>query len=170
MSGMDATGIAVAGIAGTLLGTLLAPLLAERMRRRSVRAERVHAQRLETYADLLRVTARMSDNAMTWSCAPIADREEPTSHELDHVMAQARMVSSSEVDRLTSEFGKAAHRFMALLLPAREDHRRRPDDEPVDRLRPMRLVQQRTQLGAVADEMRALFEQLVTAVRRDIGQ
>src|SRR3954451_3548601 len=63
--GMDATAwVALAGIAGTLFGTLSSPLLAERMRRESVRREALLNQRLSMYADLLRVTARVADNAM----------------------------------------------------------------------------------------------------------
>ncbi len=92
---MDATAwVAVAGIIGTFASGIAGPALIERMRRESTRIEQVRAQRLAVYADLLKVTARLADNALTWSAIPPADLKETDSDELDAVISRARVVAS----------------------------------------------------------------------------
>ncbi|MBM4511386.1 hypothetical protein GS425_13010 [Rhodococcus hoagii] len=45
----------------------------------------------------MKVTARLADNALTWSAIPPADLKETDSDELDAVISRARVVASENV-------------------------------------------------------------------------
>jgi hypothetical protein len=95
---VDATAwVAIAGIAGTLVGALLAPIIAEKMRRKSARLERMAGERLEVYAELLRVTARIADNMLGWKAAPRAELKETDTEEFDRLTSRLHVVGSKDV-------------------------------------------------------------------------
>jgi len=163
---VDATAwVAVAGIAGTLLGALLAPVLTERMRRKGVRQEQLMGQCLDVYADLLRATARLADNAMTWSAIPLADLKETDDDELDRLMGRVRVVASEQVHDRFKALTKQLHEFNRLLLEARPHHQRVRDAGEVD---DTTSIKQRTTLGGVADKIVESHKQLEKAIRDEM--
>lgn len=156
--------VAIAGIAGTLLGALLAPVLAESMRRKSKRAEQLRAERLTVYADLLRVTARMCDNAMHWSENLDTDPQETDSDDLDRVFSQARVVASKKVYECFNTvrvfgiyFNQQRHRLYLQRL-----NETGPDDDELS-------IAQREEWDARANRMWASYLKLQAAVREEMS-
>lgn len=98
------------------------PWLAERIRRESVRKEQIIAARLDIYADLLIVTARLADNAMTWSALPFADLKETDNDELDRVVARLRVVASQDVHTRLDQVSRLAGPFNRRLYEAKVEH------------------------------------------------
>jgi hypothetical protein len=163
---MDATAwVALAGIAGTLLGTLSSPLLAERMRRESVRREALLNRRLSMYADLLRATARVADNAMAWSSIPLADLKETDDEDLNRIVSLARVVASDQVYAHLTELSDAAQEFNRLLFSARVYHARLQDEGHVD---DSRSIEQRMALGSVADKLQASYKEMERSIRSEV--
>jgi hypothetical protein len=156
--------IAIAGIAGTLTGTLFAPLLAELMRRRSAKKDRQYGARMDVYSDLLEVTARLSDNASTWSAIPLADLKETDDAQLNRIMARVRTVASEKVKNRMAEISKVVHEFNRLLYYTREVQARRNEGNFGDT---RETIDTRMQLGALADRLRGLVTQLESDVRRE---
>lgn len=154
--------VAIAGIAGTLL----APILAEWMRRKSTRAEQLRAERLKVYADLLRVTARVADNAMNWSAMPLADLKETDDEELDQVLSQARVVASKKVYERFNELRRLASEFNRQLFLARLYHQRIRNEGQAD---DAESIGQRMSLGAVADKMVEAYKQIESAIRNEMN-
>jgi hypothetical protein len=158
--------VAVAGIAGTLLGALLAPILAEWMHRKSTRTEQLRAERLRVYADLLRVTGRVADNAMDWSAIPLADLKETDDDELNQVLSQARVVASKKVYTRLGELTRLAGEFNRQLFPARIYHQHVREEGQID---DARSIAQRMSLGGVADKMVQSHKQIEAAVRDEMS-
>jgi hypothetical protein len=164
---MDTTArVAIAGIAATLLGTLLAPVLAGRTHRKSVRAEQLRAERLKVYADLLRVTARVADNAMTWSAIPLAELKETGDDELDRVVSQARVVASKKVYACLGELMRLASEFNRQHFEARIYHQRVHDEGHAD---DENSIKQRMSLGEIADKMVQSYKQIEAAIRDEMS-
>jgi hypothetical protein len=153
--------VAVAGI----LGTLLAPLLAERVRRNSTRAEQLRAERLRVYADLLRVTAVLADNASTWSAIPLADLKETDDEELDRVFSEARVVASKPVYERLRELSRLATEFNRQLFWAKVQHQKVRDKDQVD---DAESIVQRMSLGDVAGKMVRAHKQIEAAIRKEM--
>jgi len=85
---MDST--VVVAIAGTLAAAVLAPFVTGRMSRKSARLDRLTTERIGAYADLLRATARLADNAMTWASLPLADLQETDDAEMNRIISRVR--------------------------------------------------------------------------------
>ena len=165
---LDATTVvAIAGIGGTLLGTLLSPVLAEKMRRSGARQEQLRAARLELYAELLEVTARLADNAMTWSALPRADLKETQNARLDRIIARVRTLGSDEVRNHVAELSRTAQEFNRRLYGARDLERIAESEGAVDSAAG---IQARMQLGGLADRLRDLHHTLEEDVRRDVNR
>ena len=123
------------------------------------------AQRLIVYGDLLRVTAKLVDNAMTWSSIPLADLKETDNDELDRVISQARVVASDAVYKHLDELGRSAGDFNRSLFAAKLHHgnvRRQGevDDGPA--------IRQRMALGATADKMKLSYQSILASVRAEM--
>lgn len=156
---MDATAwVAIAGIGGTLL----APTLTEWMHRKSDRIEQLRTNRLAVYADLLRVTARVADNAMTWSAIPLADLKESDSDELDRLVSQSRVIASDDVYRCFNEFSRQAGEFNRRLFRAKLHHQRVRNAGEID---DTETIRQRMSLGSVADRMTESYKQIEAVIR-----
>jgi len=151
----------VAGIGGTLF----APLATERMRRKSVRTEQLSAQRLAVYADLLRATALVVENAMTWSALPLADLKETNEDELNRLVSQTRVVASKKVYNTCKQLLGHAATFNRELSEAKSYHRRIHDSGQVDDARSLR---QRMSLASIATSLRESEKRLEDAARRDM--
>lgn len=145
---VEAVLIAGLGIAGTLLS----PLIAERARRKSTRQEQLTGRRLAVYADLLRITARVVENAQTWSAIPTVDLQENDPEELDHVVGQADVIASPEVDEVLREFSRLAHAFHRDLVVAARPHHQsvRREGRSAD---DATAIQKRSDLGRIADQL-----------------
>lgn len=160
---MDTTAwVAIAGIAGTFL----APLATERMRRKSARTDRLLTERIRLYADLLRVTARASDNAMMWSSIPLADLQETDEDELDRILSLARVVASKKVYTHLTGLWRQASDFNRQLTWARMHHQRVRDQGEVD---DVQAIRERMSLGAVAGKLRESFKQLEAVIRSEMA-
>ena len=165
---LDATTvIAVAGIAGTLLGTLASPVVAERMRRSGARQDQLRVARLELYAEVLEVTARLADNAVTWSALPGADLTEVEDARLDRIVARVRTLASSDVRSHMTEMSSVINDFNRRLFAARNLERVAHEAGAVDSVP---AAQARSQLADLADRLRTLFNQLEEDVRRDVNR
>jgi len=160
---MSATVIAVAGI----IGTLSSPMLAERMKRRSARGDRQHDRRLTLYADLMQATAKIADNARSWSAMPLAELDEPEDSFLDRMFAQVRVVASDQVRDQTLRFQGSAGAFNRRLLNVRALHRRVYEAGDGDS---GEAIQSRFQLGGLADEVVDDFKRLESTVRREMAR
>lgn len=153
--------IAVAGIAGTVL----APIITERMRREGVRQERLLTEGLEVYADLLRVTARLADNAMNWAAMPTAELEETDDAELDRTVSRVRVVASDEVLGWFLRLRKQVGEFNRLLVGEAQPHHRRvhqqgqADDDGT--------IRQRMALGELAEAIAESRRQIEAAIRNE---
>ncbi|MFE0130184.1 hypothetical protein ACFWY6_01080 [Streptomyces sp. NPDC059037] len=156
---------AITGIAG-IAGTALAPIVVERMRRKSVRLEQLTGQRLAVYADLLRVTARIVDNADFWSSVPVADLEQADPNELDRVMSQVQVVASKDVQEAVKGFSSTVHEFNRKLdLIVRPYHEKLVGGEAVDS---ELAIRQRMDLGTLADAIRSGYKEVEKKVRSDL--
>lgn len=153
------------GMAG-LITTLLAPVVAEWMRRDSARRDRIETVRLDAYSNLLRVTARMTDNAMTWASIPLADLGETTTDELDRVIARATVVASRDVRTHMDQINRAAGEFNRRLYEAKIKHRAVHNAGQVD---DGTTIAQRLNLGSLADTLRTAHQELETAIRKEVG-
>jgi hypothetical protein len=158
--------VAIAGISATLIAGILGPLLAERMRRESARLERLLGRRLDVYADLLRASARLADNSMTWSAIPLADLKETDDEELDRLVSQVRVVASKDVYQQLQALAGRAHEFNQLLFQAKLHHNRLRDAGKVDDDLSLR---QRMSLGSIADEMRKEHKKLEATIRGELA-
>lgn len=154
---------AIAGVAGTLL----APLLTERARRNSARRQRLGDARLDAYTDLLLVTARLAENASTWSAIPLADPQETGQDELDRVIARVRIVASPNVYDHLDQITGVAGEFHRALLQAKLDHRAVHTGGRVD---DGRTILQRLDLGKLADRLRATHRELEAMIRAEVGR
>jgi hypothetical protein len=165
---VDATAvIAVAGIAGTLLGTLLSPVVAERMRRSGARQEQLRAARMELYAELLEVTARLADNAMTWAALPRAELQETEDARLDRILARVRTLASKDVRNHMAEISTVMHDFNRQLFAARDLERMAEKAGGTDSVP---ALQARSKLASLAERARGLHLQLEKDVRRDVNR
>ncbi len=163
MSVMDATAwVAIAGIAGTLL----APLLTEKMRRKSVRDEHLIVNRLDVYADLLRVITRFVDNASMRASFPLAEVAEYDDEELNRIVAKARIAASDEVTSLVQQFMTLANNFnRTLVVDVMAHHTQLRKEGKVD---DQDAARQRLILSGGADEARELFLRIEAAMRADM--
>lgn len=163
---MDPTAwVGIAGIGGTLLASVLAPILSERMRRRSSRLDRLHEQRLTAYADMLQVTARFADNAMTWSAIPNADLKETEDGVLDALVSRIRVVGSDDVHRRFGELASQLHRFNRELYDAQAYHVALREAGTVD---DQKSIGQRMSLGSIADGIVKSHGDLEAIVRKEV--
>lgn len=137
------------------------------MRRKSVRAEQLSAQRLVVYADLLRAMARFIDNARDWSAHPLAELRETESDELDRLMSQIRFVASHSVYEGTKSLSTTLHEFMRLLVhEARPHHQRiRDEGQSVD---DEQSIQQRLSLAAVTERLTESYRALESSIRSEM--
>lgn len=159
---MDATAwVAIAGIAGTVL----APLVLERMRRESARREHLLRHRLDVYAGLLEVTARLADNAMEWSSIPLAQLKETDEEKLDTLMARVHVLGSPEVFALVKATRKATGEFNRRLMFARLHAARVEDEGQVDDAKSMGS---RMSAGEMADAIRGLHLRLESTIRAEL--
>lgn len=164
---MDATAwVGLAGIAGTLLGTVSGPSITERMRRKSTRMEQVQEQRLAIYGDLLRVMARLVDNAQTRAAIPLADLPEPTDDELDRLISQARVLSGDKVEKHLDEVSRLLHKIHRTLVmdvvPYHQQLRAagKGDDATA--------IQKRSQLAGSVNELVAAYRGLNKSIREEM--
>lgn len=68
---MDATGgVAIAGIAGTLIAAILSPLIAEHCRAKHAGEEQLQTARLAVYGQFLAATARIVSSRRIAASAP----------------------------------------------------------------------------------------------------
>lgn len=164
---MDATAwVGALGILGTLLAALLPPLITEPMRRESNRREQVIAHQLDVYADLLKATARLADNAMTWAATPLADLNETANDELDRVISRARVVASKAVYLVLEDLTRNVHKFnRALVMEAQPHHQRVRAEGGAD---DVTGIQQRMELAGHADQLVADHKRLAAAIRSEI--
>lgn len=165
---MDATAwVSVAGLVTTLAAALLTPLLAERMRRESARREQLGTARLETYAELLRVTDRLVGNAKTWSAIPLADLEEIDNAELERLVARLRVVASDGVYKRLDQIISLAGQFNRALADAKSTHQALRD---AGSAADSTATHQRVQLAGIADSLSEVHKELETVIRKEIGR
>ena len=163
---MDTTAwVALAGIGGTLAAAVLSPFVTERMHRENARRDRLMVHQIEAYADLLRATARLADNAMAWALSPLQDLKETDNEELDRLISRVRVVASDDVHQQLTELTRHALEFNRLLYFAKL-HRTRMDaageiDDPTS-------IQQRMSLGSAADKMIESHKQIEATVRKEM--
>lgn len=163
---VDATAwVAFAGILGTLAAALLGPFVAEQMRRKSARLERLVVVRIDLYADLLRATARLVDNAATWSALPLADLEETDNEELNRLIGRVRAVASEQVYKSYQKLASRVHEFNRLLPDVKQHHHNLLESEEVDDLMSIHL---RMTLATIADAIRENHLELEDAVRAEL--
>lgn len=164
---VDATTVvALAGIGATLLAGVAGPLLVERMRRESERRGHLLLRRLDVYADLLRATARLADNAIDWAFQPLAELRETDDEELNRLVSQVRVVASRSVHEQLTDLTRRMSAFYRVLFPARDHHQRIRDAGQVD---DAQSVQLRSALAAAADEIVTLHKRLEATVRDEVG-
>jgi hypothetical protein len=162
---MDATAwVAIAGIGGTLLAAVLSPLVTERMHRESVRREHLMSHRLEAYADLLRVTARLADNAQTWSVSPLVDLKETDNDELDRLIARVRVVASKDIYNQLVELTSHAQTFTLGLFETRTYHSRIRQAGTVD---DATAIKQRMALATLSDQITEMHKGLEKVIRKE---
>lgn len=157
--------VLIAGLGIT--GTLLSPIITELVRRKSTRREQLTDRRLDVYADLLRVTARVVENAQTWSALPTEDLQENDPEELDRVIGQADVIASPKVDEVLREFSRLAHAFHRnLVLEAQPYHQslRREERSADDAT----AIQKRMNLGVIADQLREQRNRLRKHIRTEM--
>lgn len=118
--------VLIAGLG--IAGTLLAPLLSERMRRRSVRQERLLAERMGVYADLLRAAARIAENSKRWASDPGLELQMTDDEELNIMQARLQVVGSKKVHKEYESFFVSVQLFNFKLAQARLG-----DSELIDR-------------------------------------
>lgn len=164
---MDATAwVGIAGIAGTLLGSVLGPSITEKMRRRSTRMEQVQQQRLALYGDLLRVMARLVDNAQTRTAIPLADLPEPEGEELDRLISQARVLAGDDVEKHLTEMSRLIHKIHRMLvMDVAPYHQKLRDEGKGD---DGVAIQKRTQLAGPVDELIAAYGRLNASIRDEM--
>lgn len=165
---MDATGwVSIAGLITTLTAALVAPWLAERMRRESTRRELIVAARLDTYVDLLRVTARLAGNAGTWSALPLADLSEINTDELDRIVARIRVVASQNVYTCLDHIRHLSAQFNGRLYEAKVHHQAIRSEGNAD---DSTAIQQRMGLAKTADSLGAAHKELESLIRKEIAR
>ncbi len=158
---MDSTTVvAIVGI----LGTLIAPLVAGRVQRKAAKEDRVYAERVAVYVDLLEVVGHLADNAMTWSAVPLAELSEPDTERLRAVYARVRVVGSDRVFAASKKVSELSGDFMRDLWPARLRHHH----DLSEGVGSGEAVQLRFALGRIADEFQSAVQDLETAVRREM--
>lgn len=136
------------------------------MGRKSARLERLGGERLVAYADLLRVTARLADNAMTWSAVPLADLKETDNDELDRLISRVRVVASKHVYSQLGELTRHAHEFNRQLFAAKLHHQRVQNSDSA--VHHGWSIKQRMSLGTLADKMLESHERLEATIRKDL--
>jgi hypothetical protein len=166
-SDVDATAwVAIAGIAGTLAGALLAPMIAEKMRRKSARMEIVTGERIEVYADLLRVTARIADNVVGWSANPLMELEETDDEVLNRLVARLQVVASEDVHKQFLDLRSQIGPFYRLLWTARISHNRElRKEDPVPGQSPPEM--QRVELYGMAEDIVKNHKELIAMIRAE---
>ncbi|MGW5880231.1 hypothetical protein ACWFMI_27160 [Nocardiopsis terrae] len=145
--------------------TVLSPLLAERSRRKSVHLEQLRERRLALYSDLLRITARIAENAETCSAIPSAEPEETDQAEIERVVSQAAVLASSEVDELLREFSREANVFfrdLVLVVKPHHERLRRGEGPPSGEAT---AIEQRMALGEKASRLREGHKALRARIR-----
>ncbi|HEX6686435.1 MAG TPA: hypothetical protein VF062_26930 [Candidatus Limnocylindrales bacterium] len=134
---MDAADwLGLAGIGGTLLAGTLTPLIAERARREGARQELLRTRRVDIYADLIRATARLVENARIWAAAPTVDLKETPEDEWDILVARVEVIASKNVHEYLIVLAKIVGAFNMFFRWAREYrrlHRRRRPGHGRDR-------------------------------------
>jgi hypothetical protein len=164
---VDATAwVGIAGIGGTLLGTVLGPSITEKMRRKSTRMEQVQQQRLALYGDLLRVTARLVDNAQTRAALPLADLPEPADDELDRLISQARVLAGEEVEKHLADLSRLISKIHRMLVMDVVPYHQKLRDEGKgdDGV----AIQKRVQLAGPVEELVATYDRLRVTIRREM--
>ena len=173
MEGVDARTTALVSAAAILVATVLGGALsivggvvAERIRHRASRREHLLTVRLEVYADLLEVAARVTENVRIWASLPEADLEEHDDAFLNRMLARVRAHASDDVRELALAWkGRVEdfhrERYRARLALARAHESGAADTQEA--------IQARMVLAGIADEIRAGFDRLEAAVRRDTG-
>ena len=168
---MDATAwVAIAGIIGTLAGALFAPFAGEIARRKSARKERLLDQRLEAYADVLRVGHRFVHNAIALAALhDVTTIKEPDDDSMNHLVGHVKLVASKDVAKHFKTFTEQVGRFHVAVLMAKINHRaiasRNAEDNSA--LEGKRSVD-RVDLGRKVDAIRTTYDELEAAIRRDV--
>jgi hypothetical protein len=149
---VDATAwVGIAGIAGTLAGTMLSPLVGERVRSRAARREQIMTHRQVTYADVLRVSAKVQDRVNRVLNFEISGPVDKTDvEELERVLAQIRVIGT---DRVYASFTALAARAGEFY----ESRRGMPQSAP-----------DMPRLGQLADRLREAYTDLESAVRLEM--
>jgi hypothetical protein len=154
------------GVAG-IVGTLTAPLVAGRVQRKAAKEDRVYAERIAVYVELLEVSGQVADNFMTWSAIPLADLPEPETERMRAMYARVRVVGSDPVYRAMKEVSDLTSQFVRDLLPARGLHARvREDGTAVDT---PETIKARMDLGKIADATTKAVMALEAAVRKEMS-
>ena len=149
-----------------MLGTVLGPSITEKMRRKSTRMEQVQQQRLGLYGDLLRVTTRLVDNALTRAALPLADLPEPANDELDRLVSQARVLAGEEVEERLADLARLVNKINRKLVtdvvPYHEKLRDegKTDDQIANR--------KRGQLVSSVNDLIAAHDRLRVSIRREM--
>jgi hypothetical protein len=159
---LDATAlVAIAGI----IGTLLAPVVGELVRRKSTRKERLDDQRSEAYTHLLSAGVQFVDNAMNLASIPGADFPEPATDELNRLEGQIRLVASKSVRNLFQTFSDQLAKFRAAQFQAQLHHQAVVKSGAAD---DAQGIQQRLELGRMAEAIRDTYHELEAAMRKDV--
>jgi hypothetical protein len=165
---LDATAwVGIVGIVGTLAAAIFAPIAGEIARRKSVRKERLLERRLAAYADLLTVGVQFVDSTMNLASLPGADFSEPEANELNRLDGQIRLVASKSVRNHFKTFTEQLAKFRAAQFRAEFHHKaiRNSNDSGAD---DAQAIEQRMELGRMADAIRDTYHELEAAIRDDV--
>ena len=165
----DTALVAIAGIVGTLAAAIFAPFAGEIARRKSARKERLLDERLETYADVLKVGHRFVHNAITLANMTAVTIKEPDDDAMNHLVGQMKLVASEDVAEHFKTFTEQVGRFHAEVLMARLNHRvlAAHNAEDNSALEGAKSVD-RVEFGRKADAIRDAYNELETAIRKDV--
>jgi hypothetical protein len=105
---MDPTLLGLAGTGTTLLGLVLGAFLNGYVRRKANREDRLETERLATYADLIRVTGRLTVDLEDLTRKPGRELPEGTDG-LESVMSRATVVASKRVLECLKEYATQWH-------------------------------------------------------------
>lgn len=154
------------GVAG-IAGTLTAPLVAGRVQRKAAKEDRVYAERIAVYVELLEVAGQLADNALTLSSIPLAELPEPADERMRAMFARLRVVGSDGVYKAAKEAADLSSRFYRdLVMSAAPAHRRVLQEGVVDT---QETIKARMGLGGVADKMQQAVVALEAAIRSEMN-
>lgn len=140
-------------------------MISEWMRRKTTRLDRLHEQRLSTYANALKATARFADNAREWSATPLAELKETDDEELNRIVSQLRVVGSKKVYNQFNELAQQLHLFNRTLFWTQEHHVSLRASEVVD---DQTSIQQRMKLADIADQVVKHHKKIEEIVRDEM--